>query len=280
MKINWYPGHMAAAKRMLEQNLKIIDIVLLLLDARVPASGKNPDLDRLAAGKQQLVVLNKADLADPVQTAKWLAEYKSRGIAAMETSLTKNKRAELLANLDKLAAPARERAAQRGMNKTARVLVCGIPNVGKSTLINTLAGSARAKTGNKPGVTRGKQWIRVHDRLELLDSPGLLWPKLEDQQAAARLAYIGTINDETLDKEELALLLLAELMEKYPQLLCERYRIERPETPLSAYEAICRRRGLLLKGGEPDYLRCAGMLLDELRSGKLGRITLDWADKL
>lgn len=182
--------------------------------------------------------------------------------------------------MDRLAAPARERAAQRGMNKTARVLVCGIPNVGKSTLINTLAGSARAKTGNKPGVTRGKQWIRVHDTLELLDSPGLLWPKLEDQQAAARLAYIGTINDETLDKEELALLLLAELMEKYPQLLCERYRIERPETPLSAYEAICRRRGLLLKGGEPDYLRCAGMLLDELRSGKLGRITLDWADKL
>lgn len=275
MKINWYPGHMASAKRMLTENLKVIDVAIVLLDARIPYSSRNPDLDRLLAGKQAVIILNKADLADPVLTKEWADEYIAQGYTVLITSNKSNKRAELLAVIERLTADLRQRAAARGMKKTVRALCAGVPNSGKSTLINTLAGGNRAKTGDKAGVTRGKQWIRVNDYLELLDSPGLLWPNLENQTAAQRLALTGAMNDEILDKEEMALVLVDLISKRYPQNLVQRYGVAVSDTPLATFEDICKKRGLLLKGGEPDYLRGAVMLLDEYRGGKIGRMTLD-----
>lgn len=275
MKINWYPGHMASARRMLTDNLRLIDIVLLLLDARIPYSSRNPDLDRLTRDKQVLVLLNKADLADPAITAGWVKEFEQKGYAVMTANGKAAKRGELLAALNRLSAPMLEKAQARGVRKTVRVLCAGVPNVGKSTLINVLAGSGRAKTGDRAGVTRGKQWIRVSQYLELLDSPGLLWPRLDNQTAAKRLAFTGAINDDILDLEELAVELTAQISASYPGCLPARYGVEVLPDPNLTFEAICVKRGLLLKGGAPDRLRGAVMLLDEYRSGKLGRMTFD-----
>lgn len=275
MKINWYPGHMASAKRMLCENLRLIDIAILMLDARIPYSSRNPDLDRLLENKQVLTVLNKADLADPALTKEWVEEFRAKGHEVMAVCGRSVRRADILAALERLARPAVEKARARGMNKTVRVLCAGVPNVGKSTLINTLAGSARARTGDRAGVTRGKQWIRINDRLELLDSPGLLWPRLDNQTAAARLAITGALNDEILDKEELALELIKQVSAAYPENLAARYGVAVSDAPLETYESICLARGLLLKGGQPDFLRGAVMLIDEYRSGKIGRMTLD-----
>jgi len=277
MIINWYPGHMASAKRMMEENLRIIDAVIMLLDARIPYSSRNPDLDKMLqkSNKQVLVVLNKADLADPEMTKHWLKEFTSKGFAALAVNGAVKSRNEILSALGMLTAPVRERAAARGMKKTVRVLVAGIPNVGKSTLINTLAGKTRAKTGDKAGVTRGKQWISINNYLELLDSPGLLWPRLDNQTAARRLAFVGSVNDEITDKEELALELVKQISQSYPEHLVSRYGVAVLDEPIRTYEAICRKRGLLLKGNEPDWLRGAVMLIDEFRSGKIGRMTFD-----
>ncbi len=277
MIINWYPGHMASAKRMLEENLKIIDAVILLLDARIPYSSRNPDLDKMLKerNKQVLVVLNKADLADPKMTAEWINEFQNNGFSAVAVRGAGKNRTEILSALDKLTAPIRQKAQARGMKKTVRVLVAGVPNVGKSTLINTLAGSNRARTGDKAGVTRGKQWISINSYLELLDSPGLLWPRLDNQTAAKRLAFAGAINDEITDKEELALELISQISQSYPQNITSRYGVAVSDTPIETYEAICRKRGLLIKGGEPDWLRGAVMIIDEYRSGKIGAMTFD-----
>lgn len=277
MIINWYPGHMASAKRMLEENLKIIDAVIMLLDARIPYSSRNPDLDKMLKerSKQVLVVLNKADLADPKMTKEWIKEFNDNGFSAIAVNGAGKNRNEVLSALDKLTAPVRQKAEARGMKKTVRVLVAGVPNVGKSTLINTLAGTNRARTGDKAGVTRGKQWIHINNYLELLDSPGLLWPRLDNQTAAKRLAFAGSVNDEITDKEELALELIAQISQSYPQNITGRYGVAVEETPIQTYEAICRKRGLLVKGGEPDWLRGAVMLIDEYRSGKIGAMTFD-----
>ena len=273
--INWYPGHMASARRMLEDNLKIIDAALVMLDARLPYSSRNPDLDKLLKNKKQIYIMNKADLADPDKTKLWLSYFRARGCEAAQMCARSGSRRELLDMINRILRPEVERFRQKGINKTIRLLVCGIPNSGKSTLINMLAGQARAKTGDKPGVTRGKQWIRVGDYMELLDCPGLLWPRLDDQQSALRLAYTGAINDDTLDKEELAVSLVGDLAALYPQLIVQRYGVPAELPPDEAFDAICIKRGFVLKGGRPDRLRGAQTIINELRSGRIGRVTLE-----
>ncbi|HJA69858.1 MAG TPA: ribosome biogenesis GTPase YlqF [Firmicutes bacterium] len=273
--INWYPGHMASARRMLEENLKIIDAALILLDARLPYSSRNPDLDKLLKSKRQLYILNKADLADPEKTKLWLSHFRDNGMEGTQMCARSGNRKELLGVINRLTNPVLEKYRQRGVNKTVRLLVCGIPNSGKSTLINLLSGQSRAKTGDKPGVTRGKQWIKISEYLEFLDSPGLLWPRLDDQKSAMRLAYTGAINDDTLDKEELAFNLVADLSELYPHLLVQRYGVPVGNEPAETFDAICVKRGFVLKGGRPDRLRGAETILNELRSGRIGRITFE-----
>ncbi len=276
--INWYPGHMASARRMLEENLKVIDAALIMLDARLPHSSHNPDIDSLLKNKKQIYILNKADLADPVKTGLWLKYFRARGFEAAQMCARTGGRKELLNMINRLLNAELERFRLKGINKTVRLLVAGVPNSGKSTLINMLAGQARAKTGDRPGVTRGKQWIRVGDYLELLDCPGLLWPRLDDQACALRLAYTGAINDDTLDKEELAISLTAELSRIYPQLLENRYGVSISEDPLESFDRICLKRGFILKGGQPDRLRGAETVLNELRAGRIGRITFETPD--
>ncbi|MBR6764946.1 MAG: ribosome biogenesis GTPase YlqF [Clostridia bacterium] len=271
MHINWYPGHMAAAKRMMEENMKLIDVVIELRDARVPYSSGNPDIERF--NKPRLVLLNKADLADPVKTREWLKWFEEKGIPAIQIT-AKNRQGEVVSAINKICAEKIAYFKEKGIQRNLRALVAGIPNAGKSTLINSLSGSQKAKTGDKPGVTRGKQWVKTGS-VDLLDSPGLLWPKLDNQVLAKYLAFTGTINDEILDKEELALELIKTLNEKYPDALSLRYKIEKGEEAIEDYESICKRRGFLLKNREYDYSRCAGVLLDEFRSGALGRITLE-----
>ena len=273
--INWYPGHMASARRMLEENLKIIDAAIVMLDARLPYSSRNPDLYKLLKNKKQIFVLNKSDLADPEKTRLWLEYFHSGSYEAAQICARSGSRRELLEMINRLLRPEIESYRQRGINKTLRLLVCGIPNSGKSTLINMLAGQARAKTGDKPGVTRGKQWIKVGEYMELLDCPGLLWPRLDDQQSAVRLAYTGAINDDTLDKEELALCLVKDLSAMYPQLLAGRYGVPVDTQPLETFDNICLKRGFVLKGGRPDRLRGAETILNELRSGRIGRVTFE-----
>lgn len=273
--INWYPGHMASARRMLEENLKIIDAALILLDARLPYSSRNPDLDKLLENKKQIYILNKADLADPEKTRLWLSYFRDNGMEGAQMCARSGNRKELLGIIKRLTNPVIEKYRQRGINKTVRLLVCGIPNSGKSTLINLMAGQSRAKTGDKPGVTRGKQWIKISEHMEFLDCPGLLWPRIDDQKSAMRLAYTGAINDDTLDKEELALNLVADLTELYPHLLVQRYGVSVGNDSAKVFDEICIKRGFVLKGGRPDGLRGAETILNELRGGRIGRITFE-----
>lgn len=279
MHINWYPGHMTKARRMMQESLQAIDIVLELRDARIPFSSANPDIDALCGGKERLVLLNKADMADPARTRLWIEYFKKQNLRAIPISAVKNQRAAVLEALQEQMRDKIARYENRGMKKTVRALVCGIPNAGKSTFINMLCGQGRARTGDRPGVTKGKQWVKAGEYLELLDTPGLLWPRLDDQQSARYLAFTGAINDETMDMETLALLLLETLQTQYPAALGERYGIETDGEPLELYDRICRRRGFLQKGNQPDYLRGARVLLDEFRGGKLGRMTLEVPEK-
>ena len=276
MHINWYPGHMAAAKRMMEENLKLIDIIIELRDARIPFASGNPDIEKF--NKPRLVLLNKADLADPEKTKKWLNWFKEKDIPALSIN-AKTRQSEVVSFINRICAEKAEYFKQKGVVRNMRALVAGIPNVGKSTLINSLSGSQKAKTGDKPGVTRGKQWVKTGS-VDLLDSPGLLWPRLDNQVSAKYLAFTGTINDEILDRDELALELIKTLREKYPKSLEDRYGITLGEEALEDYEAICKKRGFLLKNKEYDYSRCARVLLDEFRAGTLGRITLEVPDDL
>jgi ribosome biogenesis GTPase A len=276
LNIQWYPGHMAKAKRLLALQLSKTDIAVELCDARIPLSSRNPDLNRLLAGKHRVLLLCKADLADGAATSRWLQFFAGEGIRAMAYDATpqKTKRAGEL--MDQAAQEFYERAERRGIKKTLRAMVVGVPNVGKSTFINRLTGSATTEVGDRPGVTRANRWVKVNDYLEVLDTPGMLWPRLSDQKAAMRLAYIGTIRDAVYDQLELSIRLLGELLRDRKEATCERFKIKNPDaTGMELLEEVCRGRGFLLKGGVADTDRASAVVLDEFRAGKLGRITLE-----
>ena len=279
MNIQWFPGHMTKTKRMIEGSIKLCDCVIELCDARCPQSSRNPELPKLIGDKKLLLVINKSDIADPVQTQKWLERFKKDGISAVAVSCNDSKGTlKILDAVKELLKEKIERDKSRGyVNKPIRVMVCGIPNVGKSSFINKLYGKSAAKAGDRPGVTRGKQWITLKNGMELLDTPGILWPKFEDKNVALRLAFTGAIKDEVLDVEELCANLCLYLAENYPDRLKERYKIEIEEnlTGFEILERISRKRGFIVKGGEVDFLRGASVVLDEFRGAKLGRITLE-----
>lgn len=273
--ISWYPGHMAKARRLLSEQLSRVDLVIELCDARLPLSSRNPELDTLKRGKPTLLLLNKSDLADPDATRRWLSYFTAEGARAMAVEMGKRKQAILKA-VEALSAGRVERAAARGLPRAARAMVLGVPNVGKSTLINFLAGRAVMRVQDRPGVTRAPQWLSASPALELLDSPGLLWPRLGDPAAARRLAFIAAVRDEVLDTYRLALDLLDELAALPGNRVGERYRVDTTGLQGQALlEAVCHSRGFLLRGGEPDLERGAACVLDEFRAGLLGRVTLE-----
>lgn len=288
VNIQWYPGHMTKAKRAMKEDMKLIDLVIELVDARVPLASRNPDLDELGKGKARVVLLNKADLADQRMNEAWTRYFQEQGFLVLKVNARSGSGLKQLNGVVQEACREKiERDRKRGiLNRPVRAMVVGIPNVGKSTFINSFAGKACTKTGNKPGVTKGNQWIRLNRTLELLDTPGILWPKFEDQQAGLLLALIGSINDEILNREELAMELVRLLAEHYPQELKNRYPVEALEGEDKAngismaqaagiLEQIARLRGCLQKGGDTDTAKAASMVLDDFRSGKLGRITLE-----
>ena len=279
--INWYPGHMAKAKRMLEENLRLIDVVIELVDARAPFASRNPDFDALFQGKSRVLLLNKSDLADPATNKHWIGYYKRQGIEAAEvTASAQNAKAQTIRLIEKATADRVRRFEEKGAKKTIRALIAGIPNVGKSTLINRIAGEKRAQTGDRPGVTKGKQWVKITPHLELLDSPGLLWPKLGDDTLARHLAFLGSINDEILNLEELAEHLLSTLRTLAPDALFERYKKLSADTPEGALlEGVAKSRGFIQKGGIYDTERAARIVLDEYRAGKIARVSLEQPPK-
>ena len=286
MNIQWYPGHMTKAKRAMKEDIKLIDLVIELVDARVPLSSRNPDIDDLAKGKARMVLLNKSDLADERVNAQWAAWFEAKNIHAVKVdSRNKGTLKQVQSVVQEACKEKIERDRKRGiMNRPIRTMEVGIPNVGKSTFINSFAGKACAKTGNKPGVTKGNQWIRLNKTLELLDTPGILWPKFEDQAVGLKLALIGSINDQILNKDDLACRCIRILKERYPGMVSQRFGLETEDKePAAILEDVARLRSCLMKGGELDIARAAAMVLDDFRSGKLGRVTLerpeDYKDK-
>ena len=277
MHFQWYPGHMTKARRMMQENIKLIDLIIELVDARVPLSSRNPDIDELGKNKARLILLNKADLAEDRRNDEWLEYFKEKGYSAVKVNSRKGGGIKSIQNVIQEACKEKmERDRKRGiLNRPVRAMVVGIPNVGKSTFINALAGKACAKTGNKPGVTKGKQWIRLNKGLELLDTPGILWPKFEDQQVGMRLAFIGSMNDEILIPDELACDLIGAIKELYPKALQERYEADPAGKPIEILEAVAESRKCYAKGEQLDLGKAAGILIDDFRSGKLGRITLE-----
>lgn len=277
MNYQWYPGHMTKAKRMMQEDVKLIDLLIELVDARVPLSSRNPDIDKLGANKGRMVLLNKSDLADAKANQAWMEYFKKQGITVLEINSRTGSGLKSIQNaVNEACKEKRERDKKRGiLNRPIRAMVVGIPNVGKSTFINAYAGKACTKTGNKPGVTKGKQWIRLGKGLELLDTPGILWPKFEDQEVGMRLAFIGSINDEILIEDELAIDLIKYLKPRYPQAIENRFHIEECDDAVQTLELIAKARGCYKKGQEIDYTKAAAILVDEFRSGKLGRMTLE-----
>ena len=277
--LQWYPGHMAKTRRLIEDNLKMIDVVVEILDARIPFSGRNPNFDDIIKNKPRLLVMNKADLADPKKTSQWIDWYKKQGLKVIPISCRTGQGISTLLNeARELVRERIEKDAERGRTRTLKLMMVGIPNVGKSSLINRLLGKASTKTGDRPGVTRGKQWLTIKGNAELLDTPGILPPKFEDQEVAKRLAYTGAIRDEIINRELLAYSLCEFLRDEYPGELCERYKIKDDISSLEGYEVlelIGRRRGFVISGGEVDTERAANVVLDELRSATIGQITLE-----
>ncbi len=278
MNIQWYPGHMTKAKRAMKEDIKLIDLIIELVDARAPLSSRNPDIDEMGKGKGRLILLNKADLANEAGNAAWTAYFEEKGFQVMKIDARQKAGLKQIHQTIQTACQEKiERDRRRGiLNRPIRAMVVGIPNVGKSTFINSFAGKAAARTGNKPGVTKGNQWIRLNKQVELLDTPGILWPKFEDQSVGLKLAFLGSINDEILNKDEIAAELCIYLTKFCPGLLAERYECEEEAGASELLEQIARKRSCLMKGGGYDISRAAGLLLDDFRGGKLGRITLEF----
>ncbi|MCI6714994.1 MAG: ribosome biogenesis GTPase YlqF [Lachnospiraceae bacterium] len=280
MNYQWYPGHMTKAKRMMQENIGLIDLVIELVDARIPFSSRNPDIDELGKNKARLILLNKSDLADPKANQIWMDYFKNKGFHVLEINAKTGQGLKAIQGMVKEACREKiERDRKRGIkNRPVRAIVVGIPNVGKSTFINSFAGKACTKTGNKPGVTKGKQWIRLNKELELLDTPGILWPKFESEEVGRNLAFIGSMNDEILQMTELAMDLTEYLLQHYQTQLFTRYQVEdegQSRTPALMLEHICENRKCYKKGQEPDYEKAASVLVDDFRSGRIGRITLE-----
>ena len=277
MNFQWYPGHMTKAKRQMQEDIKLIDLVIELVDARIPLSSRNPDIDELGKNKYRLILMNKADLADKEQTKKWAEYFKSKGFFVVSLDArTKNSMKSITDIVMEACKEKIERDRKRGIkNRPVRAMVVGIPNVGKSTFIKSYAGKACAKTGNKPGVTKGKQWIRLNKNVELLDTPGILWPKFEDQMVGLRLALIGSIKDEILNIDELAMELIKYLIKNYSGIINARYEVDESKELTDIIVDIAKNRNCLLKGGEPDYSKAAALVIDDFRSGKMGCITLE-----
>lgn len=277
MNIQWYPGHMTKTKRLIEENIKLVDIVIELLDARAPYSTKNPDIDKLAGNKMRIIILNKADLADEAVTKAWIDWYSAHNVKVVPIIATSGKGIKDVVKVaEDLLKEKIERDKARGrIYRPIRAMIVGIPNVGKSTFINALVGKGSTKTGDKPGVTRGKQWVKIRKGFELLDMPGILWPKFEDQTVAQHLAYIGSINDNILDNRQLAINLLDLGIKEFKGKLEARYKVELPDDGYEAFKAIAAKRGLIVAGGALDELRTAQMILDEFRGGKWGHITVE-----
>lgn len=277
MNYQWYPGHMTKAKRAMQEDIRLIDLIIELVDARMPLGSRNPDIDSLGRQKARLVLLNKADLADPAVNRRWIEWFADRGVKALEINAQTGQGMKQIQSAVRVVCREKiERDRKRGiLNRPVRAMVAGIPNVGKSTFINSFAGKACTKTGNRPGVTKGKQWIRLNRELELLDTPGILWPKFEDQQVGMHLAFIGSMNDEIIVMEELAVSLIAFLQEFYPQCLKERYDCGNAMTPVQVLEAAAKRRGCIKKGGEADLARASALVVEDFRAGRLGRISLE-----
>ena len=279
MNYQWYPGHMTKAKRMMQENIGLIDLVIEVVDARIPLSSRNPDIDELGKNKARLILLNKSDLADPKANQAWMEYFKEKGFYVLEINAKSGQGLKAINGMVQEACKEKiERDRRRGIkNRPVRAIVVGIPNVGKSTFINSFAGKACTKTGNKPGVTKGKQWIRLNKDLELLDTPGILWPKFESEEVGRNLAFIGSMNDEILQITELAMDLIAYLQTHYNKALCERFQTGEEETltPAQMLTHICENRKCYKKGQEPDYEKAAALLVDDFRSGRIGRITLE-----
>lgn len=272
--INWYPGHMKKTRELIAENLKLVDTVIEVIDARIPISSRNPIIDGLVGGKGRIVILNKNDLADPEANRNWETYFREQGSDSLALNCASGKGINQLLRL--LTAIQEKKNAGQMRKKPLRMMIVGVPNVGKSSLINRLTGRKSAKTGNRPGVTRGKQWLNLGDNMQLLDTPGILWPKFEDPKAGLNLAFCGSIRDEILDLADLALELIGVLSQSYPQKLCLRYRLEQIEpSPLETMESIAQKRGFLLSGNRIDYDRTARTVLDEFRAGIIGQITLE-----
>ncbi len=274
---NWYPGHMTKAKRMMQEDIKFNDIVIELIDARIPMSSRNPDIDDLAKNKYRLILLNKSDLADERVTVKWVEFFEKQGIKVIKLDSRQRIGMKSVNNaILEVCKEKIERDRKRGIiNRPVRAMIVGIPNVGKSTFINSFAGKACAKTGNKPGVTKGKQWIRLNKTVELLDTPGILWPKFDNEKIANDLAFIGSINDQILNLTELSLKFIESVKNDYAGIFTSRYDIEEKDDGVTMLGDIAIARGCLKKGGEPDYDKAAALIFDDFRSGKLGKISIE-----
>ncbi|WZL74824.1 ribosome biogenesis GTPase YlqF [Clostridiaceae bacterium 35-E11] len=277
-QINWYPGHMKKTKELIQQNLKLVDVVIELLDARIPISSRNPQIDEIIKNKPRVIALNKSDLANEYITNQWVHFFAAQDIHAVAVnSLNGDGLNKLIAEINHAAKAAMEKRIEKGMRaRSVRAMIVGVPNVGKSSIINKLTGKKSAKTGDKPGVTKGKQWVRLKGDIELLDTPGILWPKFEDQNVGIKLAFTGSIKDEILDIETIALKLIEHLCDRYPTYMKERYKLEDIlEDPLMNMDNIASNRGCILSRGRIDYTRVANLIMDDFRSGKIGRITLE-----
>lgn len=277
MIVQWYPGHMTKAKRMMQEDIKLIDLVIELLDARIPLSSRNPDIDELAKGKSRLILLNKSDLADPKKNEAWLSYFKEKGYVTLLID-SKNRAGfgAIKKSIEEACKEKIERDRRRGIiGRPVRAMIVGIPNVGKSTFINSLCRKSCTKTGNKPGVTKGKQWIRLDKNVELLDTPGILWPKFENEKIGVNLAFIGSINDEILDISEVAINLISFLKKDYSGVLYSRYNVDEENEEIMILSDIGRARGCLKKGDEVDIEKAARLLVEDFRSGKLGKISVE-----